>query len=53
MLHRMSSLNFSYFLHMFSFLLADKAEMENFLLCEFLWTDSTGNALVLVEDDSV
>lgn len=38
---------------MFSSLLADKGEMENFLLYEFLWTDSTEDALLPVEDDSV
>lgn len=38
---------------MFSSLLADKGEMENFVLYEFLWTDTTENAVVAVEDDSV
>lgn len=47
----MLCLNFNNFLHSISVLLADKAKMEKFLPYEFVWTDSTGSAL-LVEGNS-
>jgi len=47
---RVPSLNFSDFLHIFFTLLAGMAEMENFIVYEFRWTDSTGNALFLLGD---